>query len=70
MEQNQETDEDLCIRLKLDVNDWLYAEASKLLLLPLGITSKIYLDTHFEPMKIIFNAKVDDYDKKHKKYNK
>jgi hypothetical protein len=50
--------------------DWLFENNTKLYLLPLGLTDKIYLDTNFESFKFIFNGKVEEYEKRHRRFKK
>ena len=65
-----EADEQLCNRLGYRAEHWLYHNNTKLILLPLQLTVKVYLETPFEAMKVIFNSKSDDYDKRCKSYTK
>jgi len=50
--------------------DWLFENGTKLYLLPLGITDKLYVDTPFESVKFIFNTKVTEYEIKHGRFKK
>jgi hypothetical protein len=50
--------------------DWIFANGTKLYLLPLKITDKLYQDNSFESFKYIFNEKVDRYEEMHAKFKK
>ena len=50
--------------------DWLFENGTKLYLLPLKITDKLYQDNTFESFKYIFNEKVDRYEEMHTKFKK
>jgi hypothetical protein len=50
--------------------DWLFENGTKLYLLPLKITDKLYQDNTFESFKYIFNEKVDRYEVMHAKFKK
>jgi hypothetical protein len=61
-----ETPEELCTRLDLSANDWLYDSSTKLYLLPLGITEAVYRETKYVGFIHIYNCKVEEYHLRHR----
>ena len=65
MQPSTETPEELCTRLDLSANDWLYDNSTKLYLLPLGITDTVYRETKYAAFIHIYNNKVEEYHVRH-----